>query len=207
LTEFDRTPMYGERRLAELWSEVAGETNDRPAKTIVERMMNGTGARDDVAVLALNVREPFERDACGRDVVQRWSLHTDDPFSVVASRRMFTLALRDHGATSEDVAVAEIVFGELVSNAVRYAPGLVDVIVDWSGPDPVLHVLDGGTGFAHLPITPPDLLSESGRGLFIVSALTHDFRMQRRQLVNIRSDALRGSPLPALGNRVGIAAQ
>ncbi len=223
LTECDRTPIFGERRLAELLSEISDGANDRPAKRIVERMMNGTGARDDVAVLVLNVRSPFERDSAGRDVVQRWSLHTDDGLSVAASRRRFTLALRERGATPEDVAAAEIVFGELVSNAVRYAPGPVDVIVDWSGPDPVLHVLDGGTGFRHISIVPPDVLSESGRGLFIVSALTHDFRiskepkggsharavlrMQSRQLVNVRIDALRNPPLPAFGDRVGIAVE
>jgi hypothetical protein len=96
------------------------------------------------------------------------------------------------------------------------------VIVDWSSPDPVLHVLDSGPGFRQISIVPPDLLCESGRGLFLVSALTHDFRvskrprggsharavlrMQRRQLVNIRIDALRRPPLRALSDRVGIAA-
>jgi anti-sigma regulatory factor (Ser/Thr protein kinase) len=131
------------------------------------------------------------------------------------------VALLEHGADAEDVAVAEIVFGELVSNAVRYAPGPLEVIVDWSGPDPVLHVLDAGTGFRQISIVPPDLLSESGRGLFIVSALTHDFRiskdprggnharavlrMQSRQLVNLRVDALRNPRLHGFGDRVGIA--
>ena len=58
--------------------------------------------------------------------------------------------MAEREAAIEDVAIAEIVFGELSSNAVRYAPGPVDVIVDWSGPDPVLHVLDKGPGFRHI---------------------------------------------------------
>jgi anti-sigma regulatory factor (Ser/Thr protein kinase) len=214
--------MCGEQRLAELWSAVADDTHDRPAKKIVERMTNGVGARDDVAVLVLDIRTPFGLDFRGRALLQRWSLHTEDGLSVARSRRAITAALLEHGAAPEDVAVAEIVFGELVSNVVRYAPGPVDVIVDWSGPDPVLHVLDRGTGFRQISIVPPELLSESGRGLFIVSALTHDFRisknpkggnharavlrMQRRQLVNIRTDALRTPPLHAFGDRVGIRA-
>jgi PAS domain S-box-containing protein len=222
LTEFDRTPMWGERRLAELWSAVADDMHDRPAKKIVERMTNGAGARDDVAVLVLDIRAPFDVDSRGRGLLERWSLHTDDGLSVAASRRAFTVALLEHGAALDDVAVAEIVFGELVSNAVRYAPGPLEVIVDWSSPDPVLHVLDSGPGFRQISIVPPDLLCESGRGLFLVSALTHDFRvskrprggsharavlrMQRRQLVNIRIDALRRPPLRALSDRVGIAA-
>jgi anti-sigma regulatory factor (Ser/Thr protein kinase) len=114
------------------------------------------------------------------------------------------------------------VYGELVGNTVRYAPGPINVIVDWSGPDPVLHVLDSGPGFRHISILPPDLLSESGRGLFIVSALTHDFRvaksatrgsharavlrMRSRQLVDVRTDALSSTALSAFGELVGTLA-
>ena len=116
--------------------------------------------------------------------------------------------------------MAEMVFGELVSNTVRYAPGTVEVIVDWTSPDPVLHVLDNGSGFRHISILPPDLLSESGRGLFIISALTHDFRvslgakggsharavlrMQSRQLVDTHVNVFSGAPLHAFDDRVGI---
>ena len=173
------------------------------------------GARDDVAVLALTVGGPLDRDDRGRAIVQRWSFDTADARSAGASRRAFAEAFAAHGAALDDVAMAELVFGELASNTVRYAPGPVDVIADWSGPDPVLHVLDKGPGFRHISILPPDLLSESGRGLFIVSALTHDFRVskghaggsharavlrtQRRQLVSNRNEALSNVPLYAFG--------
>jgi anti-sigma regulatory factor (Ser/Thr protein kinase) len=84
----------------------------------------------------------------------------------------------------------------------------------------VLHVLDRGSGFRHISILPPDLLSESGRGLFIISALTQDFRvakgvdggsharavlrMRRRQLVDIVPDAISKTPLSAFGELFGI---
>jgi anti-sigma regulatory factor (Ser/Thr protein kinase) len=140
--------------------------------------------------------------------------------NVGAARAEFAAAFREHGGAAEDVAMAEVVFGELVSNTVRYAPGAVEVIVDWSGPEPVLHVLDNGPGFRHISILPPDLLSESGRGLFIVSALTHDFRvskrpaggsharavlrLQSRQLVSGYANTFAGSLLHALTESVGI---
>jgi hypothetical protein len=89
-----------------------------------------------------------------------------------------------------------------------------------AAPEPVLHVLDNGPGFRHISILPPDLLSESGRGLFIVSALTHDFRvskrakggsharavlrLQSRQLTNGPAHGFFGSLLYALTDRVGI---
>jgi PAS domain S-box-containing protein len=222
LTEFDRSPIVGERRLSELFGSAPGGEDDLSASSIVERMMGGAESRDDVAVLLLNIRAPIGRDRRGRELLQRWSFHTEDVPSVIASRRAFTASLRDHGAAVEDVALGEIVFGELVSNTVRYAPGAVDVIVDWSGPDPVLHVLDNGPGFRHISILPPDLLSESGRGLFIVPALTHDFRiskkpnggsharavlrMQGRQLVDVQSSAFSAAPLYAFDDRIGMIA-
>ena len=219
LTEFEHSPLNGERQLREIFGDVV-EYAESPARSMVQRMMNGSGTRDDVAVLVLKIGAPLTQDARGRDVLQRWSLHTDDGRAVTAARREFGEAFRDHGAAGEDVAIAEIVFGELVSNTVRYAPGPIEVIVDWSGPDPVLHVLDRGAGFRHISILPPDLLSESGRGLFIISALTHDFRvskgatggsharavlrMQSRQLVDIDVDAFSSAPLYAFDDRIGI---
>ena len=167
-------------------------------------MMNGAAPPDDVAVLLITVRTVLERDGRGRELLQRWTLKTQDASTVTAARRASANAFADHGAGSEDVAMAEVVFGELVSNIVRYAPGSLEVIVDWSGPDPVLHVIDTGPGFRHIAILPPDLLSESGRGLYIVSSLTQDFhvakgrtggsharavlRMRSRQLVDLSAD-------------------
>jgi anti-sigma regulatory factor (Ser/Thr protein kinase) len=179
LTEFDRAPLHGENRLRELFDDVEDAADDHPARAVVERMVRGGAAHDDVAAMVLRIGAPLARDAHGRDVLERWSVHTDDMVAVAASRRAFADAFLQHGATLDDVATAELVYGELVGNAVRYAPGPVDVIADWSGPDPVLHVLDAGPGFRHIAILPPDLMSESGRGLFIVSALTHDFRVAK----------------------------
>jgi PAS domain S-box-containing protein len=219
LTEFEREPLSGENRLRDLVSRIVDEGHREPARALVEHMMNGEAAHDDVAVMVVTVGTPLERDARDRELLQRWSIHTDEMHAVSAARRDFARSFRDHGATLDDVAVAELVFGELVGNAVRYAPGAVDVIADWSGADPVLHVLDRGPGFRHIAILPPDLLSESGRGLFIVSALTQDFRvakgpkggsharavlrMRSRQLVDIPADAISTSAAPAFGELIG----
>ena len=185
-------------------------------------MMNGDAPHDDVAVLVVNIGMPLALSVRERPLLQRWSLHTDKMHAVGAARRGFAEAFREHGATQEDVAVAEIVFGELLGNAVRYAPGPVEVIADWSGLDPVLHVIDRGPGFKHISILPPDLLSESGRGLFIISALTQDFRiakvaaggsharavlrMESRQLVDLRVDAISAAPLSAFGELAAVIA-
>jgi PAS domain S-box-containing protein len=222
LTEYEREPLTGENRLRALFGSLAADAVEHPARKIVERMMDGNPPHDDVAVMVVAIGMPVARASGDRQALQRWSIHTADIPGVAASRHSFTKAFREHGATPEDVAMAEIVFGELVGNAVRYAPGPVEVIADWSGPDAVLHVVDRGPGFRHISILPPDLLSESGRGLFIISALTQDFRvakvadggsharavlrMRSRQLVDIDSDAISRTPLSAFGELVSFIA-
>ena len=54
------------------------------------------------------------------------------------------------------------------------------MILDWSGNSPVLHVLDRGPGFTLVPRLPSDLLSERGRGLYIVWSLADDFNVTER---------------------------
>ena len=43
----------------------------------------------------------------------------------------------------------------------------------------VLHVMDEGPGFDRPPTLPADLWSESGRGLFLVSALANHVEVRR----------------------------
>jgi hypothetical protein len=57
-------------------------------------------------------------------------------------------------------------------------PGIIDAVVDRSGPQVVLHILDRGAGFRHFSRLPSDILSESGRGLFIIAAMTCEFTVR-----------------------------
>ncbi len=91
------------------------------------------------------------------------------------SRKLFLAHLVDFGEPGEDFSGAELVFGELIGNVVRHTAGRVTVRLDWSGEYPELCVRDSGKGFdfeAHLP---ENILSEAGRGLFLVNALTREF--------------------------------
>lgn len=78
--------------------------------------------------------------------------------------------MREIGTPDSEVFAAEIVIGELLTNAYRYAPGDVRVSFDWNRAKASLVVRDRGTGF-RLPATLPDPTSERGRGLFIVQSL------------------------------------
>lgn len=74
-----------------------------------------------------------------------------------------------------DPSSAELVFGELIGNVVRHAPGPITVEVDWNATDPILHVIDRGPAYDAGTNLPDDIMSESGRGLFLISVLGEDF--------------------------------
>jgi anti-sigma regulatory factor (Ser/Thr protein kinase) len=76
----------------------------------------------------------------------------------------------------------DIVFAEIVSNAIRHAPGLIDMCLECSkdGGDVVLHVKDRGPGYRANSQLPRDIMSENGRGLFIISTYADRFIVKRR---------------------------
>ena len=75
-----------------------------------------------------------------------------------------------------DVAAAELIYGELVANTVRYANGAVEVRLELiDSKPPVLVVRDHGPGLRCHPWTPRrDVYAESGRGLGIVELLARE---------------------------------
>jgi anti-sigma regulatory factor (Ser/Thr protein kinase) len=108
--------------------------------------------------------------------------HFDSADAVAArqARRTFMRSLPDDSFSQNDIANAEIVFGELCGNIARYASGTVEIVVDSSGLQTVLHVLDRGDGFRHISRLPADLFSQEGRGLFIIAAMTTEFTVSQR---------------------------
>jgi anti-sigma regulatory factor (Ser/Thr protein kinase) len=157
----------------------------------IEHLVLPDGSPDDVALLAMRVS-----DGRGEDRMRTLALEFDarDVRMARESRLCFTALLRELGATEPDLANAELVYGELISNVVRHAPGTVYVSIDWTGDFPELRITDTGDGYSKHPGLPSDLLCESGRGLFIVEALTRQFDVGRaphggsdvRALLNVR---------------------
>jgi len=58
------------------------------------------------------------------------------------------------------------------------------VCLDRPGGTPVLHVLDEGPGFPYVDARTPDLSSESGRGLFLVAAMSQGADVHHRQAID-----------------------
>ena len=87
-------------------------------------------------------------------------------------RQAFMAYLRARGVADADYASAELIFGELVGNVVRHAPGPIAILVEWESEYPRLSVTDRGPGFTpiHDQVLPENILAEGGRGLFLVEA-------------------------------------
>jgi anti-sigma regulatory factor (Ser/Thr protein kinase) len=158
LTEFDRDPIEGERLILEALRDEAVYASTNPARYLRDAVLGGRRVHDDVAVITL---------AFGRR--EGWTFEAPDAMEAEPARGAFGRWLAN--VADGDVYAATLIFGELVGNVVRHAPGPIEMRAEWQGSDLVLHVLDRGRGFAPSLQLPADGLSENGRGFFIVDAL------------------------------------
>lgn len=99
-----------------------------------------------------------------------FSARSEDGRALHAIRAALGALFREIGAPDSEVFAAEVVVGELLTNAFRYAPGDVSVSFNWEKATASLTVRDRGAGL-RLPATLPDVQSERGRGLYIVQSL------------------------------------
>jgi anti-sigma regulatory factor (Ser/Thr protein kinase) len=174
LIEATHNIVAGGRLLRETAQRLGPTAVAHPAATL-RRLVIPNGSPDDVAILV--VRTNFNESE--RHLARSY-FDSADAFAARAARRSFVAALSPQNFSESDIANAEIVFGELCGNVARYAPGRVDVVLDSSGVQAVLHVLDRGSGFRHLSRLPADLFSEAGRGLFIIASMTTEFTVAPR---------------------------
>lgn len=105
-----------------------------------------------------------------------WYLDSTDPHAVSELRREIRDYLERHGEPSSAFDEAEIVVSELLGNTARHAAGPVWVTLSWRAPAPTIVVRDLGPGFDPALLGRADLdhidpMQESGRGLFLITAL------------------------------------
>lgn len=179
LTEATRDSLDGETRLRSLLAGDAFLASGDPANAIADSMLGHSF--DDVAIMTVLIDGDLHlmrRDADRGKL--HWTFPATDGARAGAVRREMFERLISAGATEAQIISGELVFSELVANVQRHCGGLVDVVLDVRRPVPVLHVLDDGPGFAFVSRLPKSMLSESGRGLFIVTQLTRDFSVSVR---------------------------
>jgi anti-sigma regulatory factor (Ser/Thr protein kinase) len=176
LTEFDRDPVRGEADVAAAFATTEGAI----AHAIYAGVSGGLPPQDDVAILAVSFDQPLTA-IDGPRRASTWRFDVADSHAAQRARRDYIARLGAAGLGEADVFSAELVFGELLGNVVRYAPGPIEVVLDVSGEAAVLHVIDNGHGFEFRPRLPVDVLSERGRGLFLVTAFAEELSVERRR--------------------------
>jgi anti-sigma regulatory factor (Ser/Thr protein kinase) len=98
---------------------------------------------------------------------------------VLRARREFRDRLVQMTTSQAEVEACELIFGELVANTVRYAPGNIEVRLELAAGERILVVRDYGPGLRVAPWPPRrDPMAESGRGLAIVELLARSLAVE-----------------------------
>jgi GAF domain-containing protein/anti-sigma regulatory factor (Ser/Thr protein kinase) len=159
LVEATRNMLEGEQRLREAIASDGMLYMQSPAR-FVETFCLREGAPDDVAVLILNFVQS-----------QIWTFDSSDWHAARTVRREFLAALEGDADPRSDFQGAELIFGELAANVAQYAAGPIDIALEWPEERAVLHVIDRGEGYAPTRDQANDLLTEHGRGLWLIRRL------------------------------------
>jgi len=103
-----------------------------------------------------------------------WQFRADDAVDALPMRAAVHAFLAAEADERSDVHGAVLVFGELVANVVRHAPGAIFVRIEWPPDGPAtLFVDDCGPGVRSVAAS-DDPMRESGRGIDIVRALARE---------------------------------
>ena len=168
LIEASHDVLAGEAMLERVLTSQAFAHAVNPAE-FVERAITAGSPRDDVAALVVSFGQ----------TQRRWQFVAADARAAYAMRDKFFETLHCLGVPKTDVNACGLIYGELVGNAVRHAPGQLDVSLEIQNGDLILHVIDEGPGFNYLPRLPSNLWSETGRGLYLVSKLARNVEVER----------------------------
>jgi anti-sigma regulatory factor (Ser/Thr protein kinase) len=109
----------------------------------------------------------------------KWRFESADAARAYHVRQDLLAYLATYASDDSDLAGAGLIFGELVGNVVRHAPGPIAVDIRWEGGFAILRVRDDGPGFDWQVATLPADMAESGRGLFIAHAVARSLRVRR----------------------------
>ncbi|MFF0199852.1 SpoIIE family protein phosphatase [Streptomyces sp. NPDC005017] len=145
---------------AELESRLAG-LRDRPLRQLCDAVVGALlphGPEDDALLLLARTR------ALGPDSTVSWTL-PGDPRSASRARRLVAGRLAEWGLDGEVAVAAELIVSELVTNAVRYASGPLDLRLIRDNAL-ICEVTDTNSASPHLRLA--DENDEGGRGMYLV---------------------------------------
>jgi PAS domain S-box-containing protein len=182
ITEYARDAVAGEMKLRSVTSRLVGNTGiARPATFIYEAVLEEIPPQDDIALLLLQFSpaKPFSRDP-RKSLNKEWRFHASDARAAHVARREIATHIFEICGETEDACSSELVIGELLANTVAHAPGLVHLLLEWTGKHFVLIVRDSGPGLETVPSAlPEDPMDEGRRGLFLIHAISLDVTLTK----------------------------
>jgi serine phosphatase RsbU (regulator of sigma subunit)/anti-sigma regulatory factor (Ser/Thr protein kinase) len=169
VTESTRDALAGEQLLCDVLTSDAAIYAANPAR-FVERTVARDRAQDDVAIMTVRFGQPRSQ----------WRFDVDNPAAAYALKHELMAMLRRlSNMTREQEDDCQVIFSELVGNAVRHAPGALSISLSRDDRGLELHIIDEGPGFGGDPSLPDDIWSESGRGLFLIKELAEYLTIER----------------------------
>jgi anti-sigma regulatory factor (Ser/Thr protein kinase) len=182
ITEYARDAVAGEMKLRSVTSTLVGNTGiARPATFIYEAVLEEIPPQDDIALLLLQFSpaKPLSRDP-RKSLNKEWRFHASDARAAHVARREITAHIFEICGVTEDSRSSELIIGELLANTVAHAPGLVHLLLEWTGEEFVLIVRDSGPGLERtVSALPADPMDEGRRGLFLIHALSLDVTLTK----------------------------
>jgi hypothetical protein len=107
-----------------------------------------------------------------------WSFDPANTYSERQLRDQYLSVLHACGKPGGDFFAAEVIYRELVINALRHAPGTINVELQWAEDYPVLSVDDQSDPFLWSGGLPVNILNEHGRGLYLVNFFARELRIK-----------------------------
>jgi anti-sigma regulatory factor (Ser/Thr protein kinase) len=161
---------------------VGDTTIARPAKALANLVLGDARPRDDAALLLIQCShvDPSALQSDDPTLRRTWRFHSSDAHTVHTSRREIVAFMRGLAADPSQLFGCELVLGEILANTVEHAPGLVEVLVDWTADKPAVVVRDTGPGLDRFRVAlPEDVMNEGGRGMFLINALAESVSVKR----------------------------
>lgn len=177
LVEAERDYFKGMTQLEEAAASEYSDPSPNIAEGIQRRVFAHAAPRDDSALLFIGITglsvEPPSPERQG------WRLDARDESSAHRVKRALLWQLGGFASADADLGTIEAIFGELLSNVKRHTPGPADITLERGAEGAVLSFADDGPPFSINGHAQPDLMAESGRGLFMLRALARDVSVQR----------------------------
>jgi anti-sigma regulatory factor (Ser/Thr protein kinase) len=170
LTEFKRDIERTESAVLRAVTRLVEEPYvERPAAFVQRSVMGSERPADDTVLLVAQLSVSLQKS---------WRYDSRNSHDAHSLRREIARFIRFFAPTEDELFRAELIIGAVLAITVEHAPGAVSVDIDWTDTHPVVAVCDAGPGLSRFAATlPADALNENGRGLFLISSLALDVKI------------------------------